>query len=52
VSEIYETSDVDRMAYISSMFDVKKFETIYYHKLLFNSKDSLHVLGVKKTVLL
>jgi hypothetical protein len=28
------------MAYISSMFDVKKFETTYHHKLPFNSKDN------------
>jgi hypothetical protein len=40
MSGTYETSDVDRMAYISSMFDVKIFETMYHHKLPFNSKDS------------
>jgi hypothetical protein len=46
VSGTYETWDVDRMAYISSMFNVKKFKTTYYHKLPFNSKDNpIRLLG-------
>jgi hypothetical protein len=48
VSGTYETSDVDRIAYIFSMFDVKKFETMYHHKLPFNSKDTVRNLSFSR----